>query len=216
MRYRALRPWYLVAAMVLVWLIGVQGLTDAFTTLLYLRKGHLPDVEELTRAIVNDENPLAAVFSLHDNARLRALGEAMSLALPLTAAQLVLSGLLVISSGMAMSGRPGARSLALQALFANVVLAVTSFVLLRGARYAWIDAVTRVGEVLPRLPGATPEQQQGWEMWIGRGMWLWWARLKLALIDVGALLLAAIALTRSRTKTFFEAVRRATEQAEEP
>jgi len=217
MRYRALRPWYLVAAMVLVWLIGVQSLTDAFTTLLYLREGHLPDVDAMMRALPEAERPIEALGFLQESARLRALGEAVKLAFPLTVAKLVLSGLLVIASGMAMSGRPGARSLALQALLANVVLAVTSFVLLRGVRYAWIEAVVRVGEVLPSLPeSASPQQQQAWEVVIGRSMWLWLSRIRLVVIDIGLFALAALALTRARTKAFFEAVRRATEQAEEP
>jgi hypothetical protein len=217
MRYRALRPWYLVASMVLVWLIGVHSLTDAFTTLLYLREGHLPDVDAMMRALPESERPIEALGLLQEGARLRALGEAMNLAFPLTVAKLVLSGLLVIASGMAMSGRPGARGLALQAILANVVLAVTSFVLLRGVRYGWLDAVMRVGEVLPRLPAsASPQQQQAWELVIGRSLWLWLARIRLVLVDVGLLALAALALTRTRTKAFFEAVRRASERAEEP
>jgi hypothetical protein len=216
-RYRALRPWYLVAAMVLVWLIGVQSLTDAFTTLLYLREGHLPDIEAMMRALPEAEKPIEALGLLQEAARLRALGEAMNLAFPLTVAKLVLSGLLVIASGMAMSGRPGARGLALQALFANMALAVTSFVLLRGVRISWIDAVVQVGEVLPRLPdSASEQQQQAWQVVLGRGMWFWLARIRLALVDIGALALAGLALTRGRTKAFFDAARRAAEQAEEP
>jgi hypothetical protein len=45
--------------------------------------------------------------------------------------------------------------------------------------------------------------------------WWWAARLGLAL-DIAALGVAALALTRRRTKSFFQAMANATESAEEP
>ncbi len=45
-------------------------------------------------------------------------------------------------------------------------------------------------------------------------LWAW--RIKLVLFDLGTLALGALALTRARTKTYFEAVARATESPEEP
>jgi hypothetical protein len=216
LRYRALRPWYFMAVMVFVWLIGVQGLTDAITTLLYLHDGNVPDIDAMTRALTESDQPFKALGFLEDSARLRALGEAMHLAFPLYAAKLVLSVLLVLSSGMAMSGRPGARGLALQALLANAALAVTSFMLLRGARFAWIDSISRIADILPQLPGVTPPEQGLWTWVLDRRTLLMLSRIRLIAIDVGVLGLAAFILTRARTKAFFEAARRAAEQAEEP
>jgi hypothetical protein len=98
-----------------------------------------------------------------------------------------------------------------------MALAVTSFVLLRSARFAWIDAVVRVQEVLPRLPPQASEGEHHlWTWLMDRRVWYWAARMRLVVVDIGALGLAALALTRGKTKAFFEAARRAAEQAEEP
>ncbi|MDC3954690.1 hypothetical protein [Polyangium jinanense] len=215
-RKRTLRPWYLVAAMILAWLIGVQGLSEAFATLVYLREGNLPDVATLTSSMKDAAEPIEALMALQEAARLRTLGEMGYLAFPLFAGRFLLSVLLVIASGMAMSGRPGARALAIQALLANAALATLTFWLLRDARYAWVDAVVRVRDVLPALPETTPaDQREAWPLLLDRRLWLWLPRVRLILFDVGALVLATITLTSPRTKAFFEAVAAAQEQTED-
>ncbi|MDI3285968.1 hypothetical protein [Polyangium sp. 15x6] len=215
-RKRTLRPWYLVAAMILAWLIGVQGLSEAFATLVYLREGNLPDVAALTASMKDAAEPIEALMVLQEAARLRTLGEMGPLAFPLFAGRFLLSVLLVVASGMAMSGRPGARMLAIQALLANAALATLTFWLLRDARYAWVDAVVRVGDVLPALPQAAPaDQREAWPLLLDRRLWLWLPRIRLILFDVGALVLATITLTSPRTKAYFEAVAAAQEQTED-
>lgn len=206
--------------MVLAWLIGVQALSDSFSTLLFLRDGSLPDVDTLARGLKDAAKPLEALVELQKAAHLRSLGEAASRAFPLTVGRFLLSILLVISSGMAMSGRKGARTLALQALLANAALAAATFWLLREARYAWIDTVSRVREVLPELPPpATADEQQAWKLALevlDRNVLISLMRTRLVLFDIGGLLLAAITLTSPRTKAFFDAVAAQAEQTEEP
>ncbi|TKD13290.1 hypothetical protein [Polyangium fumosum] len=215
-RRRTLRPWYLVAAMILAWLIGVQGLSEAFATLVYLREGNLPDVASLTSNLKDAAEPIESLMALQEAARLRTLGEMSHLAFPLSVGRFLLSVLLVIASGMAMSGRPGARMLAIQALLANAALATVTFWLLRDARYAWVDSVMRVGDVLPALPSSAPaDQREAWPLLLDRRLWLWLPRARLILFDVGALVLATITLTSPRTKAFFEAVAAAQEQTED-
>jgi hypothetical protein len=203
--------------MVLAWLIGVQALSDSFATLLFLREGNLPDVGALARAVKDTPEPIEALMVLQEGARMRAIGEAARLAFPLTVGRFLLAILLVISSGMAMSGRPGARRLSMQALFANAALATASFWLLREARYAWIDVVVRIRDVVPHLPATSPaDQQQAWSLLLDKRLWLWLTRLRLAMFDIGALLLAASTLTSPRAKAFFDAVAASTAEPEEP
>lgn len=203
--------------MILAWLIGVQGLSEAFATLVYLREGNLPDVAALTSSLKDAAEPIEGLMALQAAAWMRALGEAGQLAFPLFAGRFLLSVLLVIASGMAMSGRPGARVLAMQALVANAALAILIFWLLRDARYAWVDSIMRVNEVLPTLPAtAPPAEQEYWTRYLmNRDVWLWVPRIRLILFDVGALVLAAITLTSPHTKAFFEAVAAAQEQTED-
>ena len=40
-----LRPWYLVAAMVLTWFVGVHGLNLGFSYASFLRSGTMPDMK---------------------------------------------------------------------------------------------------------------------------------------------------------------------------
>jgi hypothetical protein len=213
-RQRKLRPWYLVATMGLVWVIGLYGLTSACNTVGYLREGSMPDVAQVVREVEHDRSE---IYKVHEAAYLRAISEHHHITFPLQVAKLLLSGLLVIASGLAMRGRKGARALALQVLAANAILALIDYVLTRSIRSAWIEAVAQTGEMLPMLPVApgAPSDEALWT-WTTRRTLLWWSARIWFVLDQGALVLAALALTRAKTKVFFDAVARATEQAEEP
>jgi hypothetical protein len=154
---------------------------------------------------------------VHEAAYLRAISEQQHVTFPLQVAKLLLSGLLVVASGLAMRGRKGARALALQVLAANAMLALADYVLTRSIRSAWIEAVAQTGEMLPALPAQSgASSEQAFWTWTTRRPLLWWSARIWFVLDLGALVLAAIALTRAKTKVFFDAVARATEQAEEP
>jgi len=203
--------------MILTLGIGAREFLEDFATLTFLREGNLPDVEGMTRAIKDAAEPLASLAALQKAAWLRSLGELSGLAFPLYAGRFVLSVLLAIASAMAMSGRPGSRSLALQALVANAAFAVLTYWLLRDARYAWADTIAGVRDVLPALPDAAPpDQREAWPHLLDREIWLWLPRAWLVLFDVCAPMLAAITLLSPRTKDFFDAVAAAQEQAEDP
>jgi hypothetical protein len=119
----------------------------------------------------------------------------------------LLSGLLVVASGLAMGGRPGARALALQAILANAALLVIAYALTRSVRVAWIDAVLRTADAIPE--GAPT-------LVYLPAILRWGLPVKLAIFDLGPLLIGAFALTRARTKTYFEEAARAAEAPEEP
>ncbi|MBK9261596.1 MAG: hypothetical protein IPM54_17540 [Polyangiaceae bacterium] len=214
---RTIRPWYLILAMVSSWLVGVRGLSDSFSTLLFLRENNLPDIQPLVRGLSESSEPLEALGYLLNAAHMRALGEAAKVAFPLTVGKLILSVLLVITSAMAMSGRPGSRMLAIQAHLAYAALASATFWLLRETRYAVVDVMGSVHHLLPKLLASEPPQTvQLMSAMLSKSAMLWLSRVSFALFGVGALVLGALALMTTRTKAFFDAVAAATEDAEEP
>jgi hypothetical protein len=204
---RSLRPWYLVAAMVMTWFLGVQSMSAGCTTLRQVRDGGAVEVAAATEAAQKDD-PHQLILIVYDAARTKAAIEMRQITFPLGVAKLLLAGLLVIASGLAMAGRPGARSLALQALVANVALSIVAYVLTRDVRAHWIDAVARAGATLPQVE---PREAQ---LLDPRFIW-WLERTRLVVLDIGAMLLAAIALTSRRSASFFAAVAAAGDSSED-
>ncbi len=192
--------------MVIAWFVGVYALSAGFTAASVLHKGLAPDIATARTAAYG--GGLQELEALWIAAERTALFARRDLYFPLAATQAALGGLLVIASGLAMSGRPGSRSFALQALGANVALAVARYVLSRDVRGACIDEMLRVASTLPAdmpLRRALESREALW----------WRERVSLAIFDLGTLGLGAIALTRERAKLYFEAAARAAESTEE-
>lgn len=202
------RPWYLVAAMVLAFFAGAQGMTTGCSNAMFLREGRVPDVAAAAQAAKSglDVMDFAALIRA---AELSSMFAHRHVAFPLGIAEAMLGGLMVLASGMAMGGRKGARSLAIQALAANALFAIAAFTLTRGMRAGWIEVVTRAAEALP------PGSPQRGAFANGQAL-VWVTRIKLGFFDLGPLALGLLALTRARTRSFFDAVARAVERAEDP
>jgi len=215
---RRLRPWYLVLAMVLTWLVGVSGLMSGCSTVMVLQQDSIADITtELGKQGTGD--PVQAMWVAIYSAQFKATIEAHAVTFPLNVAKLLLSALLVVTSVLAMGGRPGVRPLALQALAANAILAAVDYALTRSVRASWIEAVGRVGDMLPRSfePQRDLEAQgAALRLITSRHFWLWFERIRFLVIDLGIFGFAALALTRQRTKAFFEAVAEAAETSEDP
>lgn len=215
---RRLRPWYLVLAMVLTWLVGVSGLMSGCSTVMVLQQDSIADIStELEKQ--GSPGPVQTVWVAIYSAQFKATIEAHAVTFPLNAAKLLLSGLLVVASVLAMGGRPGARPLALQALAANAVLAAIDYALTRSVRASWIEAASRVGDMMPRPFENTKDlEAQGalLRLITSRHFWWWFERIRLMVIDLGIFGFAAFALTRQRTKVFFDAVAASPEPSEEP
>ncbi len=200
-----LRPWYLIAAMVLTWFVGVLGMNEGFTIAAFLRGGTIPGGTgssplEWTMA---DLKQIAALEQM------RALLAYARLTFPLAIAETILSALLVVASGLAMGGRRGARSLALQAIGANALLAALTFALTPAVRAAYIDGVLRAVDTVALPPGDRA-------IFVNPRAIQWLLRIKFVTYDLGTLALGALALTRARTRTYFAATARAAESADEP
>ena len=196
--------------MLLTWLVGIHGMTTGCATVGYLRDGHLPDIQALETTLGESRDPLQSLVLVGEMARLRASADAHAVTFPLGAAKLVLGGFLLVASGHALTGRKGARGLALQALVANAGFAAVEYVLMRGVRAVWIEDVVRAAAALPSL-----DPDQGFLLY--RAFWWWIERVRFAVFDVGLFVVAAFALTRRRTKLFFEAAEAAAaDSADEP
>jgi hypothetical protein len=191
--------------MILTWFVGVHGLTIGFTTAAHLRSGTIPDVS----TVVAHTGTMFDAFEHGALYVLRAIVENSRITFPLAIAEVILSALLVVSSGLAMGGRRGSRGLALQAILANAAFAIAAYVLTPFERTAYVEGVLRAVDAL-ELPPAQREALAGADVVAS-----WSMRIQLV-FHLGALGLGALALTRGRTKTFFEAVARATETPEEP
>lgn len=201
---QSLRPWYLVAAMVLTWFAGVHGLTTGCANTMFLRAGKVPDLTAAAQAAKSGKDVMDFA-ALMRSAELGAMLSHVKITFPLSIAEAILGGLLVIASGLAMSGRRGSRSLVFQAILANALFAVLAYVATVRVRATWIEVVARAAISLPE---SAPQRDANA---------LWWAtRIKLVLFDLTPLLLAFIALTREKTRIFFDAVARQTESTEEP
>ena len=94
-------------------------------------------------------------------------------------------------------------------MLAHALLATVDYALTRSVRTAWVEAAARTGEMLPR---GFPER----EVWTAHATYWWLARVSFDVFELGSFAVAAIALTRQRTKAYFDAVARAAESAEEP
>lgn len=190
--------------MVMTWFAGVHGLTTGCANAVFLRQGRLPDLATATKAAQGGQDVMDFAAFMR-SAELGAMLSHVRITFPLSIAEAMLGALLVLASGLAMSGRRGSRSLVLQAIAANALLATVAYVATRGVRAAWIEVVVRAAVVLPE---AAPQRDANA---------LWWAtRIKLVLFDLGPLALAWLALTRPRTRLFFDAVARTSEGAEDP
>lgn len=203
-----LRPWYLVAAMMLTGFVGFNGLNTGAANAIFLREGRLPDLTAAGHAARSSLDMLDFA-ALVRAAELSAMLSHVKLTFPIAVAEALLSGLLMFASFLAMGGRRGARSLALQAVVANALLAVGAYVLTRGMRAEWMDVVMRT---VAAMPATAPQH-----LAFGDPSKLWWiTRIKLFFIELSPLALALFALTRARTKSFFDAVAHTAESPGEP
>jgi hypothetical protein len=191
--------------MLLTWFVGLWGLNSGYGAARFIHAGVMPD---MASAALHAGTPADTVETAVLG-QLQALLAHASVTFPLSVAEAILSALLAVASGLAMGGRRGMRSLALQAILANAALAVATYTLTPFLRTASLEGMLHAAAGLPAdLPGKEILQDPRVHEW----MW----RVKLVLIDLGPLALGALALTRPRTRAYFDAVARATESAEEP
>jgi hypothetical protein len=208
-RARSLRPWFLVAAMLLVWLVGVQGVSVGCQSTMTMRSGVVVDEKTAIDEARVDGDPSRLGYVMQA-ARLRAMVEHRSTQFPLGVGRLVLSLVLVASAATALSGRPGSRAFTMQAIAVNAAFGVLDYVLSQPVRATAIDAVVRVANELFQEVEHAPFRSASF--------WFWIERVRVAMIEVGVAGVGLAALASPKTAAFFEAmesVRRARERERE-
>lgn len=198
---KSLRPWFLVAALLLTWLVGMHGMRTGCQTAAYLKNGAIPDTSEAVEDAREADNPARAFDLLSASAEAGALAETRERTLPLAVARLLLSTLLVAATALALVGRRGAPRLLGQALIAMIAFAVIEYALTKDTRAIYLRTLATSAAEL----GAG--QAQGFV--IKARLLL---SMKLVLIDVGAMVLTGMALLSRRSRTFFDVTARAAEQ----
>lgn len=202
-RVRSLRPWFLVAAMILTWLMGVRGVTTGCESALFLRAGAMPDevtALDAARSAPDDRARSEYLAVL----RTRAIAEHRERTLPFAVGRTLLSFLLVVASAMVLSGRTGAKPFALQIFGANAAFCAAEFFATKPVRDQWIGAWARSGITIedPYLA-----------MFVTPSALEWWIRVGSAL-ETGLPCLALAAVLTRRSQTFLEAAALAEQRRE--
>ncbi|MFO0547439.1 MAG: hypothetical protein U0271_03570 [Polyangiaceae bacterium] len=207
---RSLRPWFLVAAMILTWLVGVHGVMTGCGQLAYLRSGTMPDDSVALEQLRTASDPTAALWEYAAVADNRALAEHGRVMLPVSIARALLSMLLVAASAMLLAGRPGSRGFAIQVLVANAFFAVIAYAVTAEVRAQFVASMIRAArsvELPPNHPFAADESGAS-------SAWFWASRARLVVFDLGVLAVAGLAAANRRTRVFVDAVARAERRRE--
>lgn len=201
---RKLRPWYLVAAMIATWVLGVFNASGGCQVIRYLR-----GADDLAQSADTAEasTPLARTRRVVESTSLQAISKHHRVVFPLSAAKLILGLVLLIASGRALVGRPRSRRLMLQVIAASAVLEVAEFILMAPVRDAVAVAVAT--DIVENQPDAYQWMTRAEAASLFESVARWSERVRFG----GTLVLvyggAAWALTRERSKAFYLAMEQA-------
>jgi hypothetical protein len=196
---RQLRPWFLLVAMLTLWLAGVVGVTSGCGTVRYLKEGTMPDDAAALDQARSSAEPTKALQEYAVASQLRAVAVHKRVTMPLSIARVLLSMTLVAAAAMVMSGRRNALSFSLQALGVNGLFSLLSYALTTDVRAQWIGAVVEVAHVLA-LP---PEEAQAFR---DPSTWYWFTRAEVLVLQIGVLGAAAAAILSPRSRLYLAAM----------
>ena len=180
---RPQRPLYLLVALFAAWALGLGGIMVGCVTISVCRDpGAI--LSEATR--------------METDGALEGFVEALDLRrgsmIPLAAANTVLSSLLVVACSRALASKRNARSLALQAVIANIMYAIVGY---------FVSAPVREAYVASTVAMSVPGQSQPVDTTQLAATIDWNIRL-MAAIRVAVLCFVAYSLTRPRVIAFFQ------------
>jgi hypothetical protein len=205
------RPWYLVVALLATLALGTIHACHGWAEIAEYREGINAD---LYTSDIAQEDDRAAVASRVE-AYIRAFDAAQPRGYPLAVAELLLGGVIVFFSIRAMGGSNGARAALVQLVVAQAALGVASFWLLRdvdGALMRMVDAKTSV-VMRDQIRQANIHDAQMAEEVARFEERMTHAFLPtLTAIQAIGGLLVVVALTRRRSRDFFDAAAAALEE----
>lgn len=147
------RPRGLLLTSVLCILVGWGGVWSGYREVSFYSADTLDEPPVATTMEAREQEAIKTYYRADAQAR----DHARPVRLPLAIGNMLLSGLLVLASSRAFGGRPGARSLAMQAVGANAVLAVADYVLSRDMRAEQVPAVASFLRVMSKPAAAMSE-----------------------------------------------------------
>jgi predicted cation transporter len=176
----ARRPFYLVIALVTLWLVGMNSASEGLGVIEILK------------------NPFSTLFSLLGSQSMELTRQAVAtgvahtsrVSLPLGIAQAMLGIMLVAVAFKGLFGRKASVSFALQVIVANAAIAIVGYALRQPVRGSIVDAVAASG-VENRPPNMSAKE---FDRRTRTNSW-WMFRVRLGL-ELAALGFGAIALTR--------------------
>jgi len=182
------RPAYLWLTLIVMWVLGVHSFSEGYAIVSIARSPFAMESSLL------DEGVTQVVRLAFADAIARDVGRL----LPLGVAQLVLGGVLVAVSTKALLWRRASPRFALQVIAANAIVLVVGYVLQEPVRQAIVEALLK--SELPRRPAGTSAEEIAPVL---RAAWWWSFRLKL-LMQLVALGLSGLALTRPSAREYLE------------
>jgi hypothetical protein len=175
------RPIYLVIALIAMWLVGMNTAAEGLVAIQIVRDPFSSATPALGAA-----DPDALLRA----AWMEAIAANVRVTLPLGVAQVILGALLVLISARALIGRRASTSFALQVLVANAALLLVGYALRQPVRGSVVDAVVASG-IEQRPTGLSTRE---FDSLVRSKLW-WTFRIMLGL-QLGTIVLAAVALTR--------------------
>ena len=190
------RPWYLVIALIGAWVFGASGMTDGCSTIAFFKSDRI-DASSVVSSISDDQNRAAAEGITEEY--FASVEAAKTRVYPLGIAALLLGAVMWAFAAGAMAGRPGARKALLQVLCAQTALVAVSYLLTADVRAAALAAEAKLHAL-----DAPPKDPLGLAHAFGflrEGLRSPGTIVGLRVLANGLIILA---LTRARTRAFFE------------
>jgi hypothetical protein len=192
------RPWYLVAALLAALTLGVIAGREGYTNV------------ELLRNTIDDppaqgtDADRASIESVRERL-LETVDEQKSRLFPMSVAMILLGVTSMLFAFRAMAGRAGAREVLIQLVVAQAGLNLAAYPLLGATRNAELDLEEAhlIGGAHESMPADAPPETER-VMRIQVAMWRWRAPMLVALETLGAAFIV-VALTRQKSRQFFEA-----------
>lgn len=188
------RPWYLILALICAWVFGASAASEGCATV-NLYKSDPSDLA-LEQAKQTDREAVEKITQQY----VSVLEAAKTRMFPLAIASLLLGSVMWGLAAGAMAGRNGARSALLQVMAVHALVVVLAYAITPDVRAATVEA--RVG-LLGLVPEPRTSAERDAQKWVRGHLWaVPTAFMALQLAGYGLVLLA---LTRRRTREFFEA-----------
>lgn len=196
------KPWYLVVALLGGLAFGVGGGCDGYRAITFYKSANL-DPASLVQGMANDVD--RAIVAKAFEAWLAAMDVAKERVFPIGVAALLIGAAMVVFALRAMAARPGARGVLMQLVVAQAGLGIASYVLQRDVRDAeqgFHAAVIRAQAHEGVADAAEADKVA--RLAVATNRWL--PPVYLALRTLGSILIV-IAMTRPRSREFFDAAR---------